>query len=93
MAFEGSNTCVFCGRPIGEGAPTAGRPPSAAHAACADAALTDDRHWDAIAAASGEPISDEVGSEPAAQRSGCLAVALLIGVVMAIVRSVARSRR
>jgi hypothetical protein len=82
-------SCVFCGKPIGEGEPTAGRPPAAAHAACADAALTDDRHWDAVAASSGEPIDDEVSQEPAARRSGCLAIALLTGVAIAVLTSFA----
>lgn len=79
-------TCVFCGEPISEGEPTAGRPPASAHAACADAALTDDRHWDAIAASSDEPIDDEAGTEHARRRAGCLAIALVTAVAIAVLR-------
>jgi hypothetical protein len=57
----------------------------AAHAACADAALADDRHWDAVADASpdagatpegGAAVTSEAGRPEAKRRSaGCLAVA------------------
>ena len=56
----------------------------AAHAACADAALADDRHWDAGADASpdagarpeGAVVTSEAGRPEAKRRSaGCLAVA------------------
>lgn len=73
-----SAICVFCGQAIGPDEAMVGRPPSAAHAACADAALTDDRHWDRIAAASGNLEAAE--EEPAqaqttgARRAGCLSV-------------------
>jgi len=86
-------SCVFCGKPIGDGEPVAGRPPAVAHAACADAALTDDRHWDAIAASSGEQVEDEASSEQAAKRSGCLAVALVSAVAIAVLRGGAGVRR
>jgi hypothetical protein len=77
---RGGATCVFCGRAIDPDEPTSGRPPMAAHAACADAALADDRHWDAVAGAS--PSADETPdapSEPAPteRRSGCLALVAL----------------
>ena len=77
---------MFCGKPIGEGEPVAGRPPAAAHAACADAALTDDRHWDAIAASSGEPTDEDVGTKSAARRTGCLTIALVVGAGLALLR-------
>lgn len=49
------NACVFCERPITADTPSVGRPPIAAHATCADAALADDRHWDEIATGTPEP--------------------------------------
>jgi hypothetical protein len=76
----GGATCVFCGAAIGPDEPTSGRPPMAAHAACADAALADDRHWDAVAGASPQPDEDaapEAGPPDAKGRSGCLAVAAI----------------
>ncbi|HEX6128299.1 MAG TPA: hypothetical protein VF071_04675 [Candidatus Limnocylindria bacterium] len=79
--------CVFCGQPIAAGEETAGRAPMAAHAVCADAALADDEHWDAISAgtgsgsaSSGEP---DAGSTTA-RRLGCLAITLL-AVLVALV--------
>jgi hypothetical protein len=52
----------------------------AAHAACADAALADDRHWDAVAGA--DPQPDEHGAEDPASNAkrrsaGCLTLAVL----------------
>jgi hypothetical protein len=86
----GGATCVFCGAAIGPDEPTSGRPPMAAHAACADAALADDRHWDAVAGASPQPDEDaapeagppeagppEAGPPDAKGRSGCLTVAAI----------------
>jgi hypothetical protein len=76
----GDATCVFCGKPIAAGEPASGRPPMAAHAACADAALADDRQWDAVAGASPQP---DAGGEPAPtgpsaeRRSGCLTIAAI----------------
>jgi hypothetical protein len=71
--------CVFCGEPIGPGEEAAGRAPMAAHAACADAALADDAHWEAISA--GSPDGGDVGPEerphPPGRRAGCLAAGLL----------------
>jgi hypothetical protein len=70
--------CVFCGEPILPGEETAGRGPIAAHARCADAALADDDHWEAIAAAGQETAPDEAdagGSTPAGaatRQAGCL---------------------
>ena len=89
--------CVFCGQPIGPGQETAGRPPMAAHASCADAALADDAHWDAISG--GEQPADETGeqadaSDPArtggpearaARAGGCLAIALVLLAVVLMV--------
>ena len=43
--------CVFCGRQIASDEPKVGRAESAAHAACADAALLDENRWERIAAA------------------------------------------
>ena len=68
--------CVFCGQPIGPGEETAGRAPMAAHAACADAALADDAHWEQISAAGGEN-DQEPAVRPATRSAGCLAVGLL----------------
>jgi hypothetical protein len=86
MTSPRSTTCVFCGKPIAEGEPMAGRPPAAAHAACADSALTDDRHWDAIAASSGEPMDADTSTKPAARRAGCLAAALAAALILALLR-------
>lgn len=61
--------CVFCGRPIGPDEPRVGRGESAAHAACADAALGDESFWDRIAASGmggaagqGPEAEPEIGS-------------------------------
>jgi hypothetical protein len=86
MTAERPMTCVFCARPIGVGEPMAGRPPAAAHAACADRALTDDGHWDAIAASSGLPMDDEASTEPTTRRAGCLAVTLVALAILALLR-------
>ena len=66
-------TCVFCGRPIEAGEEAAGRPPMAAHASCADAALADDQHWEAIADGTPEP-SESPAPEPSTggRAGGCL---------------------
>lgn len=78
-------TCVFCGKPIEAGDERAGRPPMAAHAACADAALADDIHWDEVAARSGDvgagedqAESSEAQPAPAGRRgrAGCLTLVL-----------------
>lgn len=57
----------------------------AAHAACADAALADDRHWDAVAGA--DPQSDEHGAEEPApnakgRSAGCLTLAAIAPVAL-----------
>ena len=81
------NDCVFCGQPIQPDQPTAGRPPMAAHATCADAALADDGHWDAVAAASPLDAEDEPSDPPpvrSAGRAGCVTLS-----VLAIVAAVA----
>jgi hypothetical protein len=95
----GPAACVFCAQPIGSGEEVTGRPPHAAHARCADAALADDRHWDAVAAASGDveasepqpaPRGASKPGEPGAGRAGCLGV---IGGVMLAAAAVVRSAR
>ena len=86
MTSPRPKTCVFCGNPIAEGEPAAGRPPAAAHVACADSALADDRHWDAIAASSGEPMDDDASSEPTARRAGCLAGVIVVAAMLALMR-------
>lgn len=52
----------------------------AAHAACADAALADDRHWDAVAgAAPGSEPDDEAETNTSRGRSsGCLTIAAVL---------------
>jgi hypothetical protein len=84
-------TCVFCERPITPDAPSVGRPPIAAHAACADAALADDRHWDEIATGAPEPEESPDPTVPPTRTAGCLAVAAL--VLLAVVRSARSARR
>jgi hypothetical protein len=69
--------CVFCGEPIDPGEEAAGRAPMAAHAACADAALADDAHWEAIDAAGTEGESHEPDAPPSG-RAGCLAALALL---------------
>jgi hypothetical protein len=86
MTSPRATVCVFCGKPIAEDEPAAGRPPAAAHAACADSALTDDSHWDAIAASSSEPTDADASTEPAARRAGCLALALVAAAILALLR-------
>jgi hypothetical protein len=59
----------------------------AAHSACADAALADDRHWDAVAG--GDGAADDDDSEPgdgASQRrsAGCLAFAIIAVLALVI---------
>jgi hypothetical protein len=82
-------TCVFCGAPIEAGEEMSGRPPHAAHARCADAALADDRHWDAVAAATGDDQAtgegdQAAGAPPSAgtpgSRAGCLGL-IVLGVI------------
>jgi hypothetical protein len=75
------DTCVFCGRPIEPDQERSGRPPHAAHAACADAALASDAHWDAIASASGdtapaEPPPEEAPAQERRAGPGCLVLVL-----------------
>lgn len=91
------DTCVFCGRPIEPGAERTGRAPHAAHAACADAALASDAHWDAIASASGDTERGEASPEAAPPQErragpGCLVLLLpmfgALAGVAAIVGSV-----
>lgn len=54
----------------------------AAHAACADAALADDDHWDAIdeAGTEGESHGQDSGTVP---RAGCLGALALIAIASA----------
>lgn len=74
------SACVFCGEPIEPDQPSVARPPMAAHAACADAALADDAHWDAIAEREGEA---EPGTADRRGRAGCLALAVAAGLAIA----------
>ena len=77
-------TCVFCGRLIGPDELMAGRAPMAAHSACADAALADDSHWDAVAGGSiGADEEDSKAPDAATERrsAGCLAIAAIVAVV------------
>ena len=84
-------TCVFCERPITADTPSVGRPPIAAHAACADAALADDRHWDEIATGTPEPEEpSDAAAPPAARSGGCLAVSALALIAVARLARVAR---
>jgi hypothetical protein len=84
------STCVFCERPITADAPSVGRPPIAAHAACADAALADDRHWDEIATGAPEPEEEEATTPPTGRTGSCLAVSALVVVAMAALARAAR---
>ena len=81
--------CVFCGQPIGPDQEAAGRPPMAAHVSCADAALADDTHWDAISGSTEADSSDSAGNEessaPSARAGGCLAIALVLLAVVPLV--------
>ena len=69
----------------------------AAHAACADAALADDAHWDAISAGAADPdVSDEpvepVGPvEPVVGRSGCLVLVLALAAIVVSIAMVTRT--
>jgi hypothetical protein len=79
-----TDRCVFCGNPIEADAERAGRGTAAAHAACADRALADDAHWDAIAEASG--VDEARGPAPRAR--GCLlALAILVAVALVLAAS------
>lgn len=78
-------SCVFCGQPIDPGQEAAGRAPMAAHASCADAALADDAHWDAISQADDRNSPDGDAGQPATRSAGCLAAALAAVVVLALV--------
>jgi hypothetical protein len=66
--------CVFCGRAIAPDEPSVGRGAVAAHAACADRSLGDERSWDRIAAALGDVASEDEpaadGDPDAADRTG-----------------------
>ena len=63
----------------------------AAHASCADAALADDHHWDAIASREPEAGDEEPQRDAApAERgrgAGCLSV-LPMGIALAIIAAV-----
>ncbi len=63
MSGNATEVCTFCGRPIGPGEPGVGRGETAAHAACADAALADEGTWERIAGGLGD-------SEPPAEAAG-----------------------
>jgi hypothetical protein len=66
----------------------------AAHAACADAALADDRHWDAVAGA--DPVSDADDERSTSDRrgstrraAGCLSLVAVVGLLLTIARRAA----
>ena len=80
--------CVFCGQPITAGEETAGRAPMAAHATCADAALADDAHWDAVSAGTepeDEPDEQRGPEAGAGRRAGCLALSIALLAVALVV--------
>ncbi len=83
-----SSRCVFCGEPIADADPTVGRAPQAAHATCADAALADDAHWDAVAAASGvqeDTAEPETRQEPPRRRGiGCATIAVSVTLAVGL---------
>jgi hypothetical protein len=79
--------CVFCGQPIGADEERTGRGATAAHASCADRALADDAHWDAIALASG--AGDDATERPASRSRGCLAVIAIVLVGAIVVAAAA----
>lgn len=73
-----TETCVFCGRPIAADEPRVGRGETAAHAACADAALADERGWERLAVAMDDAGAADVdegarGSPSGAGPGGALA--------------------
>ena len=71
MSDPPSEICTFCGRPIRPGAVSVGRGETAAHAACADAALADESRWERIAGGHGEPPStSEPSSAGEPERTG-----------------------
>ena len=81
-----TDRCVFCGNAIETDAERTGRGAMAAHAACADRALADDAHWDALAGASEveeEEPAERQAAPPAAR--GCLLLVALLVVVALIV--------
>lgn len=80
-----TDRCVFCGNPIGPDAERTGRGEAAAHASCADHALADDAHWDAIADASG--VDEAPDAAPRAR--GCLLLVALILVVSVVLAAAA----
>ncbi len=94
-------TCVFCGKPIEADEPRVGRGESAAHTACADSALRDDRYWDAVSAsglgsgAAGGGETPGAGTPdagtpragtPGAARSGRLGCAALVLPLLLLAR-------
>ncbi len=77
IRLDQPDRCAFCGQLIGPDEPKSGRGESAAHVACADAALADDRFWDRIAAGVGDTApaegargGTEAAGSPAAARAG-----------------------
>ncbi len=85
--------CAFCGRTIEPGEERVGRGESAAHAACADAGLGDDRLWEGV----GGPETAEVGGagdggpsagpagrsdvEQGRSGGGCAGLGLVVGLI------------
>jgi hypothetical protein len=82
-----TDRCVFCGEPIGADADRTGRGATAAHAACADRALADDAHWDAIAEAGAVDQEPDERDEAPRARGCLLAIALLVVVALIVAAS------
>ncbi len=89
-----TGACAFCGRPILPGDEASGRGDAAAHAACADRALADDRYWDAIATQKGEQPTEEPrpAGDTGRRTAGCL-LALVAALTTASVIATSRSLR
>jgi hypothetical protein len=83
--------CVFCGQPIAPDQPMVGRGPMAAHAACADAALADDAHWDAISAGAANTGEPPETAEPIVGRSGCLVLVMALAAIVVSIAMITRT--
>ncbi len=68
IRFDQPDRCAFCGQLIGPDEPKSGRGETAAHVACADAALGDDRFWDRIATGLGDTAAAETGTSASGRR-------------------------
>jgi hypothetical protein len=79
-----AGACVFCGRPILPTEEASGRGDAAAHTACADRALADDRYWDAVASQKGEQAPEAPGGAPDVGRRGAGCALALIATLTGI---------